>query len=98
MRRQARGAGTGGPTWSVAAGLVAAVLPLGGCNPIVNVAGAFFPAWMVCMVLSGFTALLLRWLLRLVGAEEWIGPKPVMYLLLLVACTCTWWLVLYADR
>lgn len=78
-------------------GLGVAMLPLAGCDPLVNIEGAFFPAWLVAGV-SGVIAMVLTWsILRKMGVDQFLWARPFTYICLLVMYTCLTWLVLYAN-
>lgn len=76
--------------------LLAALPFLAGCDPVWSISGAFFPAWLLCMVGGLFAAVLARSIISRVGIEPFIGPRVVVYGMLYVACTCTIWLVFFA--
>ena len=65
-----------------------AVFALTGCDPIVNIAGANFPAWMLCAIVGGIVALTLHPLLTVIGIEPHLGPRTVIFpcLAFLIAC------------
>src|SRR5215470_4105499 len=52
----------------------ALVLCAGGCDPLLNVAGSFFPAWMVAMVVGVALTVAVRYVFAAAGLEplaEW---------------------------
>lgn len=69
-----------------------------GCDPQLNIAGAYFPAWLLCMIggLLGF------WVIHLVflrtGIIPFLFPIPLVYAALLVASICGLWLLFFAAR
>ena len=69
---------------------------LAGCDPIFSISGAFFPAWLLCMVGGLIAAVLIREVIARVGIEPHIGPRLLMYSALYLACTCTLWLLFFA--
>jgi hypothetical protein len=79
---------------------VAGTFALCGCEqrvPSVNVLGAFFPAWMLC-ILAGITlALLARQLFHALGLNPWIGPPAVVYPALAVGAMCATWIVFFQN-
>jgi len=79
---------------------LAATFALCGCEqrvPSVNVLGAFFPAWMLC-ILAGITlALLARQLFNAIGLDPWIGPRAVVYPALAVGAMFATWIVFFQN-
>src|SRR5215468_4006468 len=82
------------PPKSVRVCAVAAAFALGGCEervPSVNVLGAFFPAWMLCILAGIALTILARQLLTATGLDPWIGPRALVYpALALVFMLLTW--------
>jgi len=78
-------------------GVVTAVLPLGvsACDPVVNVFGSYFPAWVVCMVAGIALTLLLRPLLVALRLESHLGPLVLIYPSLGLLLTMLTWLVFF---
>jgi YtcA family len=56
-----------------------AALALAGCDPIVNIAGANFPAWMLCAIVGAIGAAALRLPLAAIRIEPYLGPRTVIY-------------------
>lgn len=77
------------------AGSVAAVLALGGCDPVVNIAGANFPAWLLCAIAGGLLTAAIRPLLLVSGIEPHLGPRPLIYSCLALLLGCTVWLLFF---
>jgi nitrate reductase NapE component len=80
----------GHPIWTVFAFLVA------GCDPVISIAGATFPVWMLCLFAGLLAALAIRPLFFLSGVDDWLAPRPFVYscLALIVAFLCwltIWW-------
>ena len=70
-----------------------ATLPLlAGCDPIFSVDGAFFPAWLLCMVGGGFLLGFVRWVVYRLGLEPFVGPKVFVYFCVYLTCTLGLWL------
>lgn len=78
------------------AALVAITPALTACDPIWSVSGAFFPAWLLCMVGGLVAAILIRAVIARIGLEPHVGPRLLVYLMLYLASTCTLWLVFFA--
>jgi YtcA family len=70
---------------------------LAGCDPVVSVAGANFPVWLLCLIAGILIALGLRPLFIAAGIDEGMTPRPLIYscLALTVAFIC--WLLLWGK-
>ena len=66
-----------------------------GFNPIISIAGAEFPVWILCLVVGVLVSLSLRPLFVATGIDEWLVPRTLVYssLALIVAFLC--WLLLW---
>ncbi|MEE2907917.1 MAG: YtcA family lipoprotein [Planctomycetota bacterium] len=77
--------------------MAVALLLLGGCDPLVNVEGAFFPAWLVSGI-SGVVGLAVTWsVFRRIGIDQHLLIRPITYICILVLYTTLVWLVFYAN-
>ena len=65
------------------------------CAPMVNLWGAYWPAWVACLVcgIAPHGCFPLIVLVDSPGAE--FGSAPVVYPMLIVAYACGLWLLLY---
>lgn len=80
-------------------GLTLGFLALGpvGCDPVLNVDGAFFPSWMLCMILGvGLTFAFYPLFVRM-GIESHIGPPVLIYPSLALLLTLTIWLIFFRS-
>ena len=80
-------------------GTAAAVLlvpALSGCNPVVEISGAFFPAWLLCMIVGVAVAGAIRWFAVRFNVESFVGPKSVFYFSTWLAGTLGMWLLFYS--
>jgi hypothetical protein len=77
--------------------LVTTALALGltGCDPVLNIFGSFFPAWVVCLVAGVGLAIAARPLLARARLEEHLGPLLVVYPCLALLMTMLTWLVFF---
>jgi YtcA family len=66
-----------------------------GCDPVLNVFGSFFPAWVVCTVTGIALALVLRFLFAAFRLEGHLGPLALVYPSLALLLTMLVWLVFY---
>ncbi len=60
---------------------VVAALPgfLTGCSPLSEIGGAYFPAWILCMVAGLFVTIGVRLVLIRAGLDPWIRPRALAY-------------------
>ena len=74
------------------------ILTMTGCDPQLNIAGAYFPAWLLSMI----GGLLAFWVIHLVflrtGIIPFLIPIPLVYAALLASMICGIWLLLFAAR
>jgi hypothetical protein len=68
------------------------------CSPIVNLWGAYWPAWVVCLVGGILLALISRFVFSWVRLEPHLGPLVVVYPMLFMAYACGLWLLLYRSQ
>jgi hypothetical protein len=68
---------------------------LAGCDPVVDLEGAFFPAWMLCLLAGVVGAALLRPLLARSGLEPHLGPLPLIYACLVLLLSFAAWLTFF---
>jgi hypothetical protein len=73
------------------------VLVAGGCAPIVNIEGSFFPAWLLCLLLGLVVTAALRPVLARSGLEPHLGPLLLVYPCLCLFLTFSIWLVFYRS-
>ena len=77
------------------ASTAALVLCAAGCDPLLNVAGSFFPAWMVATVLGVALTVAVRYVFAVAQLEPHLGPTILVYASLGLLLTVVAWLVLY---
>lgn len=77
--------------------LFAVLAALAGCDPMVNIQGSFWPAWIIC-IFAGLAACVAEsWLLAAARLAPHLGPPPLIYPSLWALNTFLLWLLLYAD-
>ena len=78
-------------------GAVTAILPfaVSACDPVVNVFGSYFPAWVVCMAAGVALTVVLRPLLVALRLEPHLGPLILVYPSLGLLLTMLTWLVFF---
>jgi hypothetical protein len=75
--------------------LVLLALAATGCDPVVNLYGSFFPAWVICLVAGTGVAVLLRVVFAFAGLERHLGPLTLVYPSLVLLLTLLIWLLLF---
>lgn len=70
-------------------------LALGGCDPTINVYGALFPAWVLCLIAGGVGVLALRPMFARSGLERHMAPLLIVYPALGILIACLLWLGLF---
>jgi hypothetical protein len=72
------------------------MLTLMACDPVVNIAGANFPAWLLCAIVGAILAATLRPLFATTGVEPYLGPLLLIYPCLAIALSCTVYLIFFS--
>lgn len=80
--------------------ILPALLPLlllVGCSraPAIDVAGSFFPAWMVCLTVAVVLTFVVRAILVRLRLESEVGPLALFYPGLLTLITSLIWLTYF---
>jgi hypothetical protein len=65
------------------------------CAPIINLWGAYWPAWVACLVCGIILTLVSRLIFSWTRLEPHLGPLLLVYPMLIVAYACGLWLFLY---
>jgi hypothetical protein len=65
--------------WAIASALAASACLLTSCDPIINIAGANFPAWLLCAIIGGVGTAILRALLLVGGLDPYLWWRPGFY-------------------
>jgi hypothetical protein len=66
-----------------------------GCDPVINVAGANFPAWLLCVLVGAGIAAIMRPLLILARLDPYLGPPPLIYSSLAVMFALIVWIIFF---
>ena len=74
---------------------IAFLFVIAGCGPVISVAGATFPVWILCLVAGILGSLSLRPIFVAIGIDEAMTPHLLIYscLALVIAFVC--WLVIW---
>jgi hypothetical protein len=73
------------------------VLCAAACDPIVNIEGSFFPAWMLCLIVGIALTVALRYVFVLLRLDPHLGPPLLIYPSLGLLLTMVTWLMLYRS-
>jgi YtcA family len=65
------------------------------CAPIINLWGAYWPAWVLCLLSGIILTLVSRLIFTRTRLEPHLGPLLLVYPMLIVAYACGLWLLLY---
>jgi len=65
--------------------------------PSISILGAFFPAWMLCIVVGIVLTLILRALLGATKVDDHVGPRAVIYPAAFLLFTLGTWIVLFQS-
>jgi hypothetical protein len=68
------------------------------CGPVINLWGAYWPAWVPCLVGGILLALISRKVLSWVRLELHLGPLVLVYPMLVVLYASSLWLLLYRAQ
>ncbi|MEA2678950.1 MAG: hypothetical protein QOK03_672 [Candidatus Binataceae bacterium] len=71
-------------------------LALAACDPVVNVAGANFPAWLLCVIVGAIMAMILRQVFAASGIEPHLGPLLLIYPCLAMLLACVIYLIFFS--
>jgi hypothetical protein len=77
------------------AGCLAASLSISGCDPIVTIAGADFPSWLVCLTIGAILAALIRPLIAMARLEPYLGPLAMFYSSLVAMFAMIIWVIFF---
>ena len=72
-----------------------ATLALASCDPVVNIAGANFPAWLLCAIVGAAFAAALRPVFVASGIEPYVGPLLLIYPCLALLAGCAIYLIFF---
>jgi hypothetical protein len=88
---------SGGKTARVllATALASTPLAIAACDPVVNIAGANFPAWLLCAIVGAILAAAIRPVFAASGIEPYLGPLLLVYPCLAILIGCAFYLILF---
>lgn len=71
------------------------LLTLAACDPVVNVAGANFPGWLLCAIAGAALAAMFKPLFVATRIEPYLGPPALIYPCLAVLLGCVAYLIFF---
>jgi hypothetical protein len=75
--------------------LTLAALLFTGCDPVVNIAGANFPAWLICAIAGIALATVARAMFAAARIEPHLGPLTLVYPCLALLLSCVVWMIFF---
>jgi hypothetical protein len=79
----------------LALAIVAAACLLTSCDPVINIAGANFPAWLLCAIIGGAGVAILRATLLATGLDFYLWWRPGFYASSAALLACLVWIVFF---
>jgi hypothetical protein len=70
-------------------------LTAAGCDPVMDIEGAFFPSWMLSLLVGVLLTVVLRLGFARLGLEPYLGPLPLIYSCLAALLTMSVWMLLF---
>lgn len=67
-----------------------------GCSPHIELGGAYFPAWLLCLLLGSAVSAALRTVLVRRGIDSLIEPHVLAWPSIIVALSASCWLVFFS--
>ena len=74
---------------------IAAAIALAGCDPVINIAGANFPAWLFCAICGAIITLAIRPVFVVTRVDNYLWPAPIVYLSMAILMGCIVWLMFF---
>jgi hypothetical protein len=73
------------------------ILTVAGCDPVVSVAGADFPGWLLCAVGGALLSTLCRPLFLAADLERYLHPLPLFYGGLITMFALIAWVIFFSN-
>lgn len=77
--------------------LSAATLLLSGCSCIPEIGGAYFPAWLLSILIGWLLTGVVRFILVKAGIDRWLRPRSIGYPSLVVFLTLLIYLIFFTH-
>lgn len=74
------------------------LMTMTGCDPQINIAGAYFPAWLLSAIGGLFCFWIVHLILLKTGIISFLKPISLVYIALVVMFACGIWLFFFAAR
>jgi hypothetical protein len=71
------------------------IVTLTACDPIITIAGANFPSWLLCMLVGAILTAVVRPLLVLARLEPYLGPLTIFYPSLIAMFAMIVWAIFF---
>lgn len=68
---------------------------ISGCDPVISVAGANFPVWILCLIGGILASLSLKPVFVATGIDDWMAPRPLVYSCLALTIAFLCWLLIW---
>jgi hypothetical protein len=68
-----------------------------GCSSYIEIGGAYFPAWLLCLILGSAAGATLRTVLVRKGIDSLIEPHALAWPSIIVASSAVFWLVFFSQ-
>jgi hypothetical protein len=82
-------------SWVIVAAILLSTIAFTACDPIISIAGANFPSWLLCMLVGAVLAALVRPLLLLSRLEPNLGPLTIFYPSLIAMLAMIVWVIFF---
>lgn len=79
----------------IAAAVGISIVTLAACDPIITIAGANFPSWLLCMMVGAILASMLRPLLLVTRLESHVGPLTIFYPSFIAMLSMIIWVIFF---
>jgi hypothetical protein len=66
-----------------------------GCDPVINIAGANFPAWLLCAIIGALGIAAIRPLLLLSGLDPYLWWRPGFYTSVGIMIASAVWIIFF---
>lgn len=76
-------------------GLLSGLPIVTACDPILNIDGAFFPAWMLCLIVGIVLSFAAHFGFVRMEIDETVGPPVLIYPSLVLLFTLGTWLIFF---
>ena len=84
------------PPPSLWAASTTALVAVVGCSPYVEIGGAYFPGWLICLLVGSGASAVLRTVLVRRGIDSSIEPQALAWPAIILAASASCWLVFFS--